>query len=149
MLYRSFEYKIKAGNSAGHFAIDSVTGEVRTTRKLDREVIVNYTLVIIAQDVNVANHRGRTELFVDVGDVNDNDPIFDQKLYEFSINKSEPIAYQIVIVSATDRDSGTNGELRYSIISGIGKGSFSLDPNTGGVSVASILDYKIRTRFGY
>ena len=147
LLCRSFEYKIRAGNSAGHFAINNITGEVRTTRRLDREVIANYTLVIIAQDVNVAHHKGRTELFVDIGDINDNSPIFEQRLYEFSINKSDAVTHQLGFVSATDKDFGINGKLRYSIVSGIGKGDFSLDPDSGRVSVAGSLDYNIKRRF--
>ena len=147
MLHLRFEYKIKAGNSAGHFVINKDSGEVRTTRQLDRESISKYTLVIIAQDVNLRCHKGRTELIVDVGDTNDNSPKFDRNPYQFSISEDKAVTYQLGFVSATDKDIGNNQKLRYSIFSGDSKDDFSMNPDTGRINVARALDFERKARF--
>ena len=123
------------------------SGEVRTTTQLNRESTSKYTLVIIAQDINLQCHKGRTELIVDVGDTNDNSPKFDRNPYQFSISEDKAVTYQLGFVSATDKDIGTNGKLHYSIISGEGKDDFSINPDTGRINVASALDFERKTRF--
>ena len=147
ILFYSFEYAIKFGNNAGHFSINKNTGEVRTTRTLDRENIARYTLVIVAQDVNLRCHKGRTELIVDVGDVNDHGPKFDRNPYQFSIREDTPVQNVFGFVSATDKDVGTNGKLRYSIVSGTGKDDFNLNPDTGRINVARAVDFERQAGF--
>ena len=146
LLFCSFEYTIKAGNNAGHFVINTNTGEVRTRVQLDRESIAKYTLVIIAQDVNLRCHKGRTELIVSVGDINDNKPTFNKDPYQFSVTEDKAVNYVFGLVSATDRDAGSNGKLRYNIISGVGKDDFKVEPETGRISVARALDFETRSR---
>ena len=147
LLFRSFEYTIKAGNNAGHFVINKNTGEVRTRVQLDRETTARYTLVIIAQDVNLRCHKGRTELNVNVGDINDNSPTFNKNPYQFSVTEDKAVNYVFGLVSATDRDVGSNGKLRYSIISGAGKDDFRMEPETGRIGVARALDFETRSRY--
>ena len=143
----SFEYSITAGNNAGHFVINKHTGEVRTKTRIDRESIAKYTLVIIAQDVNSRCRKGRTELIVNVGDVNDNRPQFDRSYYQVSVSEDKSPTYKFGVVSATDRDAGANGKCHYSIVSGVGKDDFSIDPDTGRISVARALDFERQAKF--
>ena len=146
-MFLSFEYTIKAGNNAGHFVINKNNGEVRTKRQLNRESIAKYTLVIIAQDVNLRCHKGRTELTINVGDVNDNAPKFDRNPYQFSVSEDKSVTYQVGFVSATDRDIGSNGRLRYTIVSGAGKDDFSMNPSNGRINVARALDFERQPGF--
>ena len=147
ILHLSFEYSIKAGNNAGHFVINKRTGEVRTRMQLNRENIASYVLVIIAKDVNFECHKGRTELIVNVSDVNDNKPQFDRNPYQFSVSENKALMYQVGFVSATDRDIGSNGMLRYTIVSGVGKDDFSMNPDNGRISVARALDFERQAGF--
>ena len=48
-------------------------------------------------------------------DVNDNRPVFSQSTYRASVNENTPVGTTVAIVSATDGDSGTNGEVTYSL----------------------------------
>lgn len=114
---------------------------------LDRESIPRYSLVIVAQDVNLRCHKGRTELVVDVGDVNDNGPKFGRNPYQFSIGEKAALQQIVGYVSATDKDSGSNAKLRYSIVAGTGRADFMINPDTGRIHVARALDYERQSRF--
>ncbi len=43
-------YSITEGNGAGYFMIDSVTGEIVTEMKMDRETQDRYALTVLATD---------------------------------------------------------------------------------------------------
>ena len=42
-------YSLIGGNNQGHFAIDSLTGDVTVVQPLDYEIVRNYRLVVRAQ----------------------------------------------------------------------------------------------------
>jgi cadherin EGF LAG seven-pass G-type receptor 1 len=42
-------YSLIGGNNQGHFAIDSLTGDVAVVQPLDYEIVRNYRLVVRAQ----------------------------------------------------------------------------------------------------
>ena len=52
---------------------------------------------------------------IQVVDINDNDPTFDNTTYSFSICENLEAGSPVGVVSATDSDSGTFGELVYSL----------------------------------
>ena len=54
------------------------------------------------------------QVTVIVEDVNDNRPLFSQSEYRTSVTENAPPGTTIAILTATDGDSGTNGEIIYS-----------------------------------
>lgn len=58
------------------FAIDTVTGEMRTLQELDRENIESYSVRVSAEDGGSPSNSSVVAVLVTVGDVNDNDPFF-------------------------------------------------------------------------
>lgn len=60
------------------------------------------------------------------------------------INENESSGTAIVTVSATDGDSGSSGTLTYSIASGDGIGSFSIDSSSGAITTTAVLDYETK-----
>ena len=82
-----------------------------------------------------------------VGDQNDNSPKFNQNPYTFYIREDASLSQLVGVVSATDKDIGVNGRLRYSILSGSGKDDFLLDANTGQVKVRRNLDFERQTGY--
>lgn len=68
---------------------------------------------------------------VQVIDVNDNRPVFYPVEYNVSLPEGELITTAVVIIVATDNDSGIFGEISYEIITGNDLGIFQIDYNTG------------------
>ena len=73
-----------------HFTINKDTGEVKTTKGLDRESISRYQLSITAVDVKAKCHKGLTILNVVVNDVDDNKPKFDKDHYVAQVREDAP-----------------------------------------------------------
>lgn len=71
---------------------------------------------------------------VQVTDVNDNRPIFYPSQYNVSLRESgaSPSGHApVVVVAATDLDSGRAGTITYKIVSGNEAGLFRIDHNSG------------------
>ncbi|GAB1604334.1 putative protocadherin beta-18, partial [Argonauta hians] len=108
-------------------------------KKLDREVKETYTLQVVAKDDGSPSHQGVLTIHVTVTDENDNQPVFSKNVYNVSINNRHDIYTPIVTVSATDLDSGENGEISYyfsSKTSDFAKTLFELRETTGKIFLA-------------
>ncbi|XP_038055904.1 protocadherin Fat 4-like [Patiria miniata] len=134
-------YSITRGNEDGHFTIDSNTGQIQTSGRLDRETTAMYTLEIRASD---GRQDTVTSLEVNIQDTNDNDPVFTESMYSFSVPENHPVGTVVDAVSATDPDAGTNGDVVYSIVAegAPGEDIFSLDSLTGEFTLLTELDYE-------
>ena len=126
-------FSIASGNDAGHFKIDSDTGKIYTNALLDYEKINNYNLVVTAKDTK---HTSRANVIIRVGNINDNAPVFQPRLYKISIPENQALDEVIVTVSASDKDPF--GGLTYSLIQVTNM--FTVDPASGNISVVSKLD---------
>ncbi|CAL4108899.1 unnamed protein product [Meganyctiphanes norvegica] len=133
-------YAITGGNGAGHFSVDSLTGEVRVTSPLDFENNENYRLVIRAQDSGSPPRSNTTQLLITVVDKNDNAPRFYTPLFQESVQENVPIGYSIVIVQAFDSDSGDNSRLSYRIEGGGDNLPVMLEEGTGTIITSRDLD---------
>ena len=64
-------------------------------------------------------------------DVNDNKPIFYPRQYNVSLRERHISQSPVVVVVATDPDTGVYGHVTYEITSGNEAGNFRLDSKTG------------------
>ena len=62
--------------SAGHFGINSRSGEVSTAARLDRETQDYYLLTVTVTDSATLPHSVHTTININISDYNDNSPIF-------------------------------------------------------------------------
>ncbi|KAK5897966.1 hypothetical protein CgunFtcFv8_015424 [Champsocephalus gunnari] len=89
---------------------------------------------------------GTTTVNVTLGDINDNPPMFDQRLYQMSIPEAAPVGSVVGRIWAKDRDIGLNAEMVYSIIDGDGRDQFdiSTDPTNlfGIITVKKPLNFE-------
>ncbi|KAI4806872.1 hypothetical protein KUCAC02_017665, partial [Chaenocephalus aceratus] len=79
-----------------YFSVDAKTGVVRVSlADMDRETRENYTVVIQAKDMGgqLGGLAGTTTVNVTLGDINDNPPMFDQRLYQMSIPEAAPVGF--------------------------------------------------------
>ncbi|XP_063804777.1 neural-cadherin-like [Pseudophryne corroboree] len=97
----------------GEFAVDQV-GSIMVTKSLDREVLSQYTLVILATDEGSPAQTGTVTVFLDLLDVNDNGPMF-EGIYKPIVWENAPWPQTIRVnessslLHAVDLDSPENG----------------------------------------
>ncbi|XP_058123843.1 fat-like cadherin-related tumor suppressor homolog [Anopheles ziemanni] len=85
-LYQQISYRITSGNPEGYFAINSSSGLITTTaRKLDRENQPEHILEVLVMDSGAPQLSSTTRVVVQVEDINDHAPEFDQKMYKVQI----------------------------------------------------------------
>ncbi|XP_040169862.1 fat-like cadherin-related tumor suppressor homolog isoform X4 [Anopheles arabiensis] len=135
---QQISYRIISGNPEGNFAINSTSGLITTTaRKLDRENQPEHILEVLVMDNGEPQLSSTTRVVVQVEDVNDHAPEFDQKMYKVQIPANAKIDQPLFQVLATDQDIGENGRVTYSIKPGRGKAKkFRIDPDTGVIYAA-------------
>lgn len=126
------------------FDIDRSTGSLVVARELDRETQSDYRLEVRALDTSAMNNPQSSAITVrvDVVDANDNPPRWSQDPITMTVSESLDIGTIVHNFTATDADSGHNGDLRYSLLRNYpGSELFALDPLTGSLILAKSLDY--------
>ncbi|XP_039872410.1 protocadherin alpha-10-like [Simochromis diagramma] len=138
-----------------HFSLDAhkvqgVTPELVLQKVLDREKQSVITLTLTAIDGGTPAKSGSMTIIVNVLDVNDNPPVFSQRLYKARVYENVKIGTSIITLNATDLDEGQNGKVIYSF-SEVGQGkqtnSFVIDEKTGTVTNKRNLDYEESNAF--
>ncbi|XP_047585513.1 protocadherin beta-18-like [Lutra lutra] len=87
-----------------------------TESPLDRESQAEYNITITVTDLGTPRLKTQHNLTVTVSDVNDNAPTFSQTTYTLRVLENNSPALHIGSVSATDRDSGANAQVTYSLL---------------------------------
>ncbi|KAL6434099.1 hypothetical protein ACFW04_005920 [Cataglyphis niger] len=129
-------YSIVSGNDLRQFAIGDKSGVITVIRKLDREDLTRYQLLIKAEDTGGLFSTATVNIMVT--DINDKNPEFVGLPYEFSVKEGE--ARKLIgRVHAEDADEGINAEITYFAPDDI---PFTVDPETGDVLTKIVLDYE-------
>ncbi|XP_035583384.1 protocadherin beta-6 [Zalophus californianus] len=87
-----------------------------TEGALDRESQAEYNITITVTDLGTPRLKTQHNITVTVSDVNDNAPAFSQAAYTLRVRENNSPALHIGSVSATDRDSGANAQVTYSLL---------------------------------
>uniref|UniRef100_G1REA1 Cadherin domain-containing protein n=1 Tax=Nomascus leucogenys TaxID=61853 RepID=G1REA1_NOMLE len=87
-----------------------------TEGALDRESKAEYNITITVTDLGTPRLKTEHSITLQVSDVNDNAPTFTQTSYTLFLRENNSPALHIGSVSATDRDSGTNAQVTYSLL---------------------------------
>ncbi|XP_015340703.1 protocadherin beta-7 [Marmota marmota marmota] len=87
-----------------------------TERSLDREQNTEYSITITVTDLGTPRLKTEHNITVLVSDVNDNSPAFTQTSYTLLVHENNQPALHIGSIRATDRDSGTNAQITYSLL---------------------------------
>ncbi|XP_056297999.1 protocadherin Fat 3a isoform X3 [Pseudoliparis swirei] len=124
-------------NSTEYFHIDSSSGLILTARMLDHEHVQKYDFIVRATDNGFPPLSSEVSVVVEVNDINDNPPIFNQLLYEAYVNELAPRGHFLTCVQASDADSSDFEKLEYSILSGNERINFVMDRNTGIITLSS------------
>uniref|UniRef100_I3JW58 Uncharacterized protein n=1 Tax=Oreochromis niloticus TaxID=8128 RepID=I3JW58_ORENI len=150
-------YSLLSDSSGDHnlFRIDSELGIIYTEAVFDREARSSYLLEVQSEDGQESARPGKNKqpntdtayVRVFISDVNDNKPVFAQRLYEVGVDENADVGLAVVTVSANDEDEGANAKLRYQITSGNKGGVFDIEPEVGTIFIAQPLDYEQQKRY--
>uniref|UniRef100_A0A667Y7I2 Uncharacterized protein n=1 Tax=Myripristis murdjan TaxID=586833 RepID=A0A667Y7I2_9TELE len=150
-------YSLLSDSSGDHhlFRVDPELGTIYTEAVFDREARSSYLLEVQSEDGQESARPGKNKqpnsdtayVRVFISDVNDNKPVFAQRLYEVGVDENADVGLAVVTVSANDEDEGANAKLRYQITSGNTGGVFDIEPEVGTIFIAQPLDYEQQKRY--
>lgn len=141
--YANVNVSLEGGD--GKFALttkDSIIYLIYVDQVLDREERDSYDLRVMATDSGTPPLRAESSFTIQVMDVNDNPPLFDQQTYRQTIPEVVYPGSFVLQVTARDKDQGPNGDIRYSILKGKNSDWFSIDQQTGIITTAAALDFE-------
>ncbi len=124
------------------FAIDPETGVVTVRKKLDRERIPRHVLAVLATDRGSPSPlSSEATLIVEVEDANDNSPAFEEAVYSMRLSDAAERGQFVGKVRAVDPDDEDAYNLRYAIIGGDDRQVFSMDEETGSISLVNLHNF--------
>ncbi|XP_077122280.1 protocadherin gamma-B5-like isoform X9 [Ranitomeya variabilis] len=120
---------------------------LQTSNSLDREDNDVYNITITATDRGSPPLSTTKTIRLEVTDVNDNAPVFDQARYDVYVSENKAAGSSLFSVQASDLDLNDNSKIKYSIINGnIGDvpiSSFlSINSETGDLYAQRLFDYE-------
>ena len=134
-----------------NFSLNADTGEVTTTALMDFELIRMYNMTIRDFQYNFTDDQPYIQppkpdppsskyvdhyLIVEVWDINDNPPRFDQDIggtgqFSGKVNKFARAGTEILFLRPTDDDTGPRGRISFNIVTeGQEETPFTIDPQT-------------------
>ncbi|XP_030648006.1 protocadherin gamma-A11-like [Chanos chanos] len=118
-------------------------------KNLDREKQERMSLLLTAVDGGEPQMSGTIQIHVTVLDVNDNAPIFSQKMYKATLTENSQKGSIITVVSASDADQGPNGKITYYISKTEGgvRDLFTIDQLSGEVTLNGEVDYEMASNY--
>jgi protocadherin Fat 4 len=140
------KYSILPGKQGKYFNVDRNTGSITIANvKLDYEYLRQYSFDVQAEDGAQNPRTDQASVAVSVTDYNDNLPEFQKSFYDVDVVENNEIGSEVVIVSATDRD--TVGNTITYMLAGKDKNFFTIDQSSGKITTNVIFDYESRTIF--
>uniref|UniRef100_A0A8C4PA71 Cadherin domain-containing protein n=1 Tax=Dromaius novaehollandiae TaxID=8790 RepID=A0A8C4PA71_DRONO len=114
-------YQISSGNTRNRFSITSQSGGglISLALPLDYKLERQYLLTIAASDGTRQDTSSH---------------------YTVNVNEDRPVGTTVVVISATDEDTGENARITYLMEDSIPQ--FRIDPDTGAVTTQMELDYE-------
>ncbi|XP_015235244.1 PREDICTED: protocadherin Fat 3-like [Cyprinodon variegatus] len=150
----SYRVRVQATDRAGQLgALSSQVNfkhnqsAISVADDLDFEVCKDYYITVEAWDNGNPPLSTATMIVIELMDVNDNAPMFDQDIYNVLISEDASIGQTVTRVFAEDLDSQVNGRITYSILKGDRTNHFWIDPVTGLLKVNKRLDRELVSKY--
>ncbi|XP_054890836.1 protocadherin gamma-A10-like isoform X25 [Poeciliopsis prolifica] len=118
-----------------------------TTGQLDRELMSDYNITIIATDEGSPPLFSSKTIQLSVADINDNPPVFEEQSYSAYVSENNKPGSSLCSVSARDPDWRQNGTVIYSLLPGEVNGAsvssyLSVNGDTGVIHAVRSFDYE-------
>uniref|UniRef100_A0A3Q3WPX5 Cadherin-23 n=1 Tax=Mola mola TaxID=94237 RepID=A0A3Q3WPX5_MOLML len=119
----------------------------RGLKALDRETSSSHVLEVEAYNSDEGSMRSSVRVIIYVDDANDEVPVFTQQQYNrLGLRETAGIGTSVIVVRATDPDTGDGGAVAYALVSGSDR-KFEVDVSTGLVTTVDYLDYETKTTY--
>ncbi|CAM5090610.1 unnamed protein product [Eretmochelys imbricata] len=135
-----------------YFSVEPKTGVIRISSQMDRETKEQYFVIIQAKDMvgQMGGFSGTATVTINLSDINDNKPKFQQKFYYMNISEAAPAGSTIGKIMAEDSDIGENAAMNY-VIEGDESLVFDIITNNetqeGIVILKERVDYESKRRY--
>lgn len=132
-------YSIASGNTGSVFRVDAAAGHVviDDNTGLDYEAVRVFNLVVAANDGG--GRSAQSVVTITVNPRNEATPTFSPASSTISITENAAVGFSVATITATDSDSGPDGQLTYSIAAGA-SGKFAIASASGRVTLVASLD---------
>lgn len=140
-------FGIAGGNVGGVFDVD-VQGQVIVKQTLDFRKVSSYGLWVEVRDGTGSTVlRSSAALTISLTEINRNAPEFDRAFYSVSVRDLQAPPFDIVVVHASDRDFGENGNVTYALRPTNDSAAFTVGGNSGLIQTKQTLSYKQAARY--
>ncbi|GAB0196177.1 protocadherin gamma-B5-like [Grus japonensis] len=118
--------------------------KVVTSSALDREQAAEHRVTVVARDRGIPALSSRTALVLEVSDVNDNAPVFEEAAYSAYVAENNAAGAAVLRVRARDADAGANGRVSYWLAGGSAGAApyVSVEARSGTVYAQRSFDYE-------
>uniref|UniRef100_A0A4W3HTH2 Cadherin EGF LAG seven-pass G-type receptor 1 n=1 Tax=Callorhinchus milii TaxID=7868 RepID=A0A4W3HTH2_CALMI len=132
-------YQISSGNTRNRFSITSQSGGglITLALPLDYKQERQYVLTVTSSDGTLMD---TVQVYINVTDANTHRPVFQSSHHTVSINEDKPVGTKVMVISATDEDTGENARITYFMEDNIPQ--FKIDPDSGTIVTQMELDYE-------
>lgn len=137
------DYVIVGGNGSNAFTINKLDGWISVSKPLSVRPNNAFLLHVKAIDRGIPSQEDQVTVIIIVTGENKYAPVFTALSYQVIVPENEPIGSTILTVSASDKDDGPNGMIRYSISGGNERKEFAVNAVTGSVTILQPLDYDL------
>ncbi|NXI13073.1 CAD19 protein, partial [Irena cyanogastra] len=135
-----------------YFSVEPKTGVIRMASQMDRETKDQYLVIIQAKDMvgQPGAFSATATVTINLSDINDNPPKFQQRLYYMSVSEEAPVGTTVGKVFAEDSDTGDNAAMDY-FIEADSSDVFNIITNNetqeGIILLKKRVDYESRRRY--
>ncbi|NWY05043.1 CAD19 protein, partial [Nothoprocta ornata] len=135
-----------------YFSVEPKTGVIRMASQMDRETKDQYLVIIQVKDMvgQAGAFSATATVTINLSDINDNAPKFQQRLYYMSVSEEAPVGTTIGRVMAEDSDIGENAAMNY-FIEGDSTDVFDIitdnETQEGIILLKKRVDYEAKRRY--
>ena len=134
------------GGHLGHFAINSISGEITVNNTLDAESTLRYEILILVSDSAFPPLTDVETLIINIIDINEHPPVFEEGIYYVDLPENSPSQTFLINVSATDADipNTRNSEISF-FLTGQDLIEFEVDSVSGMLTTKTTYDREVTT----
>ncbi|XP_062443261.1 protocadherin alpha-C2-like isoform X5 [Rhea pennata] len=123
-----------------------------TQGNLDREKAASFNITVTATDSGSPPLSSQKVIHVEISDINDNPPHFEEPVYSVYIPENNPLGVLLCTVKATDPDVAENAYVSYSLLDGDIEGLpvtsyVSIKSDNGNIYAVYSFDYETLREF--